>query len=45
MEAGFFLRQLHYQELFYLYSAVSLVLGPDVWRIQVNITLANIYHA
>jgi hypothetical protein len=27
VEAGFFLRQLHYQELFYLYSAVSLVLG------------------
>jgi hypothetical protein len=27
MAAGFFLRQLHYQELFYLYGAVSLVLG------------------
>ena len=27
MEAGFFLRQLHYQQLFYLYSAISLVLG------------------
>ena len=27
MEAGFFLRQLHYQELFYFYGAVSLVLG------------------
>jgi len=27
VEAGFFLRQLHYQELFYLYGAVSLVLG------------------
>jgi len=27
MEAGFFLRQLHYQELFYWYGAVSLVLG------------------
>ena len=27
MEAGFFLRQLHYQELFYLYTGVSLVLG------------------
>ena len=26
-EAGFFLRQLHYQELFYWYGAVSLVLG------------------
>ena len=27
LEAGFFLRQLHYQELFYLYGAVPLVLG------------------
>jgi hypothetical protein len=27
VEEGFFLRQLHYQELFYLYGAVSLVLG------------------
>jgi hypothetical protein len=27
MEAGFFLGQLHYQELFYVYGAVSLVLG------------------
>jgi hypothetical protein len=27
MEAGFFLGQFHYQELFYLYGAVSLVLG------------------
>ena len=27
VEAGFFLRQLHYQELFYLYGAVSLILG------------------
>ena len=27
MEAGFFLQQLHYQHLFYLYSAISLVLG------------------
>ena len=27
VEAGFFLRQLHYQELFYLYGAISLVLG------------------
>jgi len=27
MEAGLFLRQLHYQQLFYLYGAVSLVLG------------------
>jgi hypothetical protein len=27
LEAGFFLRQLHYQELFYLYGAFSLVLG------------------
>jgi hypothetical protein len=27
VEAGFFLRQLHYQELFYVYGAISLVLG------------------
>jgi len=27
VEAGFFLQQLHYQELFYFYGAVSLVLG------------------
>ena len=27
MEAGLFLGQLHYQQLFYLYTAVSLVLG------------------
>jgi hypothetical protein len=27
MEAGFFLGQLHYQQFFYLYSAISLVLG------------------
>jgi len=27
VEAEFFLRQLHYQQLFYLYGAVSLVLG------------------
>jgi len=27
MEAGLFLRQLHYQQLFYLYTAISLVLG------------------
>ena len=27
VEAGFFLRQLHYQELFYFYGAVSLLLG------------------
>jgi len=27
MEAGLFLGQLHYQELFYLYGAISLVLG------------------
>jgi len=27
VEAGFFLRQLHYQQLFYLYAVVSLVLG------------------
>ncbi len=27
MEAGLFLRQLHYGQLFYLYSAISLVLG------------------
>ena len=27
VEAGFFLRQLHYPELFYLYGAISLVLG------------------
>ena len=27
MEAGFFLRQLHYQELFYLYGCISLGLG------------------
>jgi len=27
MEAGLFLGQLHYRQLFYLYSAISLVLG------------------
>jgi vacuolar-type H+-ATPase subunit I/STV1 len=27
VEAGFFLRQLHYQELFYVYGAFPLVLG------------------
>ncbi len=27
LEAGFFLRQLHYHELFYVYGAISLVLG------------------
>src|ERR1700730_5574989 len=27
MEAGLFLRQIHYQQLFYVYSAISLVLG------------------
>jgi len=27
MEAGLFLGQLHYQQLFYLYTGVSLVLG------------------
>jgi hypothetical protein len=27
LEAKFFLEQLHYQELFYLYGAVSLFLG------------------
>ena len=27
LEAGFFLRQFHYQELFYVYGAISLVLG------------------
>jgi len=27
MEAKFFLGQLHYQQLFYLYGAFSLVLG------------------
>ena len=27
MEAALFLRQLHYQQLFYLYGAISLVLG------------------
>ena len=27
VQAGFFLRQLHYQQLFYLYAVVSLVLG------------------
>ena len=27
MEAGLFLRHLHYQQLFYLYGAISLVLG------------------
>jgi putative exporter of polyketide antibiotics len=27
MEAGFFLGQLHYQQLFYLYGAIALVLG------------------
>ena len=27
VQAGFFLRQLHYQQLFYLYAVVSLLLG------------------
>jgi hypothetical protein len=27
MEAGLFLGQLHYQQLFYLYGAISLILG------------------
>ena len=27
MEAGFFIGQLHYRQFFYLYSAISLVLG------------------
>jgi putative exporter of polyketide antibiotics len=27
MEAGVFLKQLHYQEFFYLYGSISLVLG------------------
>jgi hypothetical protein len=27
MEAGLFLGQLHYRQLFYLYAAISLVLG------------------
>ena len=27
MDAGLFLRQLHYQQLFYLYGAISLILG------------------
>ena len=27
MEAGFFLGQLHYKQFFYLYGAISLVLG------------------
>jgi len=27
VEAGLFLRQLHYQEFFYLYGAISLALG------------------
>jgi vacuolar-type H+-ATPase subunit I/STV1 len=27
METGLFLQQLHYQQFFYLYSAISLVLG------------------
>jgi hypothetical protein len=27
MDAGFFLGQLHYQQLFYLYGAISLALG------------------
>ncbi|MGA7795761.1 MAG: hypothetical protein WCA19_22235 [Candidatus Acidiferrales bacterium] len=27
VEAGLFLQQLHYQQLFYLYGAISLVLG------------------
>jgi len=27
MEAGLFLGQLHYRQLFYLYGAISLVLG------------------
>jgi hypothetical protein len=27
LEAGLFLRQFHYQELFYMYGTISLVLG------------------
>jgi hypothetical protein len=27
MEAGLFLGQLHYRQLFYVYAAISLVLG------------------
>ena len=27
MEAGFFLANLHYQQLFYVYAAISLVVG------------------
>jgi hypothetical protein len=27
IEAGLFLRQIHYQQLFYVYTAISLVLG------------------
>jgi len=27
MEAGVFLGQIHYQQFFYIYSAISLVLG------------------
>jgi hypothetical protein len=43
MEAGLFIGQLHYRQLFYLYSAISLVLGVylDLWRIQVNVALKS----
>ena len=37
MEAGLFLGQLHYGQLFYVYAAISLARHlPDVWRVQVK---------
>ena len=41
METRLFLQQLHYQEFFYMYAAISLALGCllDVWRIHVKVTL------
>ena len=40
MEAGFFLGKLHYQQLFYLYCAFSLLLGIYLTWIQVKVTLS-----
>ena len=43
VEAGLFLGQLHYQQLFYVYGAFSLVLGVylDLWRIPVKVALKS----
>ena len=44
MEAGLFLGQLHYRQLFYLYTGYFARPRrlPDLWRIQVKIKLASI---